>query len=316
MTRFNDFRIELNNYMKKHCESRRDILNTAISDLINGGGKRLRPIMINIAAGFGNYNKDKIIQLASGIELLHMATLVHDDIIDEGKLRRGRETAQHRFGKNIAVFVGDYLLAKSYILFSNNLSRKGLNSLNKTVRLICEGEIAQFQEKYNYHVTVRDYLKRIRRKTALLFGLSTYLGAYESGLRDNLLHHLYNFGLELGMSFQIQDDLLDFTGDEEKTGKKVGQDMAAGIYTLPVICLLGDGNYQKKAWQLLRQGDFTERDIKQITEMVKESDSLNRSKTMGERFLTRAINHLKSLPAGKPRDDLYYIIDWQSSREK
>lgn len=303
--------------MKKHCESRRDLLNTAITDLINGGGKRLRPIMFNIAAGFGNYNKDKIIKLASGIELLHMATLVHDDIIDEGKLRRGRETAQHRFGKNIAVFVGDYLLAKSYKLFSDNLSRKGLSRLNKTVHLICEGEIDQFQEKYNYHVSVRDYLKRIRRKTALFFGLSTYLGAYESGLRGKLLYHLYKFGLELGMAFQIQDDLLDFTGNEEKTGKKIGQDMAAGIYTLPVICLLEDNNYQGEARRLFRWDGFAEKDIiKQITGMVREGNSLNRSKTMEERFLARAEKHLKFLPADKTRDDLYYIVDQQSSREK
>lgn len=220
MDKFVKFRNQLNEFMLEYCYSSRNIINTAVEDLIMGGGKRLRPIMFFWAARFGNFEKDKFLSIAAGIELLHMATLVHDDIIDEAKLRRGEITAQERFGKNVAVFVGDYLLTKSNDLFSQNLSRHCLKRLNRTVGLICEGEIAQYEEKYNIDIEMKDYFRRIRRKTALLFAISTYMGAYEAGLRDKKLSLLYNFALEMGMTFQIQDDLLDFVGKEEKTGKK------------------------------------------------------------------------------------------------
>lgn len=315
MDKFLDIVDQLNNFILKYCKSNRSILNTAVEDLINGGGKRLRPILVILAGKFGNSDKNKLLSIAAGIELLHMATLVHDDIIDEGKLRRGQLTAQERFGKNVAVFIGDYLLTKSYTLFTKQLSRHSLTRLNKIVRLVCIGEIDQFEEKYNTNITIYDYLKRIRRKTALLFAISTYIGAYESGLRDKSLYYLYNFALEMGMTFQIQDDLLDFTGQEKKTGKKIGQDLAAGIYTLPLIYLLKKEGYCKKTLKLLNKDIMADEDIKRINDMVYESSAFDDSKELGQKFLDKAVNNLNKLPDIQARIEMKYILDWQLKRQ-
>lgn len=315
--RFNQFIEQLNKFMVKHTHSNREILNYCSKDLILGGGKRLRPILLQLSARFGgNYDSDKILKLASGIELLHMATLVHDDVIDEAKLRRGRATAQIKFGEKVAIFVGDYLLSKAYTLFSQNMTKQTLDRLNDTVKLICEGEIDQFNDKFNYRLSINDYFRRIRRKTALLFGISTYTGAYESGVRGKTLYNLYNFGIELGMAFQIQDDLLDFTGLERKAGKQLGQDIASGIYTLPIILLLKDRKYSERLFKLLDEDKLNENQICEITSLTDESGVLDESRNFGERFLRKAIYHLNHLPdRDNLKDDLQYIINIQLSRE-
>lgn len=314
MTRFASFVDRLNSFLLEHSRSKLNLYNIAVEDLIKGGGKRLRPILMNLASHFGDYRVEKMLPIAAGVELLHMATLVHDDIIDRAKLRRGRVTIQQKYGNNIAVFVGDYLLSKSYILFSQDLSRHCLNKLNRVVRLICEGEIQQYQSRYNNTITFRDYLRRIRKKTALLFGLSTYTGAYESGLRGKLLYNLYNVGLELGMAFQIQDDLLDFIGEQGIIGKGVHRDILDGIYTLPVILLFNDPNYSMRVREIFAHTLVREEQLARINSLIEEGEFIKKSQKIGYRFLDRAINHLDSLPANRYKEDLRYIINWQLKR--
>ncbi|MGM0411584.1 MAG: polyprenyl synthetase family protein, partial [Bacillota bacterium] len=234
------------------------LIQESINDLVKSGGKRLRPLLVLLASKFGNIEKNKIYEIAAGIEIFHMSTLVHDDIIDKASIRRGAETAQKKFGNKMAVFIGDYLLSKTLEIFEKNLSSHSKKKLSKIVRLICEGEIAQHNNKFNYNLTVVDYFRRIRKKTALLFAYSMYLGAYESNVRGKKLHHLYNFGLEMGMAFQIEDDLLDFSGDKDLAGKKVNQDLKNGIYTLPVILLLEDEKERKKIISLLDEKKYSE----------------------------------------------------------
>lgn len=316
----NKFKImidELNKFMLKHCKSNRIILDSAITDLINGGGKRLRPLLVTLAGSFGDKdNNEKLLSIGAAIELLHMATLVHDDIIDEAELRRGQLSAQEKFGKNVAVFVGDFLLSKSYILFAKYISEHSLLKLNKVVKLVCVGEIDQFEEKYDIDLSLMDYLKRIRRKTALLFAVSSYIGAYEAGVRGENLHLLYNFSLEMGMTFQIQDDLLDFTGEEDKTGKKIDQDLSTGIYTLPIIYLLRNKEYCKKAKKLLSKDNLSDDGIKEIKDMVSESGALDDSRVMARLFLERAMDNLNKLPPNKAKEDMEYILDLQMKRQR
>lgn len=315
MDKFQGIIDELNDFILVYCKTNRSTLNNAVEDLIEGGGKRLRPILVLLAGQFGKSEGDKLLSIAAGVELLHMATLVHDDIIDEAKLRRGQITTQERFGKNVAVFVGDYLLSKSYTLFTEQLSRHSLIKLNKIVKLVCVGEIDQFEEKYDVDLTIYDYLRRIRRKTALLFAVSTYIGAYESGLRGKSLYYLYNFALEMGMTFQIQDDLLDFAGQEKKTGKRLDQDMAAGIYTLPVICLLEKKKYNNQLRKILNKNKITIDEIAVVTSMVYESSAFDESIELGQKFLDKAINNLNKLPDIEARAEMKYILDWQLKRQ-
>lgn len=316
MERFAEIIEKLDSLMLRYCKSTSLILNTAVEDLIDGGGKRLRPIMVMLAGSFGNFDEDKLLHVAAGIELLHMATLVHDDIIDEARLRRGKITAQEKFGNDVAVFVGDYLLTKSYSLFVDNLSKHSLLKLNKVVKMVCIGEIRQYEEKYVLDLSLIDYFKRIRRKTALLFAISAYIGAYESGVRGKNLFHLYKFALEMGMAFQIQDDILDFVGEEDITGKEINQDLCAGIYTLPPILLLRDEKYGHKARELLDKKDISRQDMAQIIEMIKKSAVLELSSRYAEKFIERARNNLNYLPdIIEAKKDIEFILNLQLQRQ-
>ncbi len=306
---------QLNKCILEQTNSRQELVNLAIEDLVSGGGKRIRPILTILAGRFGDFQERKMLKLASSLELLHMASLVHDDIIDEAEIRRGRDSAQSKFGKKVAVFIGDFLLSKSYDVLARKLSRNSLHRLNKIVRLICEGEISQFEEKFDFNVSVSDYLRRIRRKTALLFGLSTYIGAYESGLRGTLLHNIYNLGLEMGMTFQIQDDILDFTGNEKDTGKKVGRDLASGIYTLPVIYLLMDEELDKQTREILSKGELSDSDLISIDKLIKKGNCIEKSKVLSKKYLDKACRHLDKLPDISAKKDMEYIIDFQLNRE-
>lgn len=295
--------------------SNRELVNLAVNDLVQGGGKRLRPILAILAGRYGNFQESKMLKIAASLEILHMASLIHDDIIDDADLRRGRASAQTRFGKKNAVFVGDFLLAKAYNIFANLISRNSLNKLNKSVQLICEGEISQYEDKYDLDLSITDYLRRIRRKTALLFGLSTYIGAYESGIRGSLLGGLYNLGLKMGMAFQIQDDILDFIGDHHKTGKGIGSDLKTGIYTLPIIYLLEDKKLEKEARSILEKKVLSNTDLKRINELIKIGQVIEKSREMGKKYIDKAYNYLNKLPENSAGQDLEFIVDYQLKRK-
>ena len=290
--------------------NRNSLIQESVTELVESGGKRLRPLLVILASKFGSAEKNKIYEIAAGIEIFHMSTLVHDDIIDDASIRRGSKTVQKKFGNKTAVFIGDYLLSKSLELFERNLSSHSKKKLSQIVRLICEGEITQHTNKFNYDLTVVDYLKRIRRKTALLFSYSMYLGAYESGLRGEMLFHLYKFGLELGMAFQIEDDLLDFSGKEELTGKKVNQDLQNGIYTLPLIMLLEDKKERFKTISLLNDENFSE-----IIKLIHKNNKVEESRSLVKKFIFRARKHLSQLPDNRVKKELSKIIDKQLKRK-
>lgn len=305
---------EINENILKITKSKRAIINQSVEDLINGGGKKLRPFLMFLAASFGNYDKEKMLQLGSGIELLHMASLVHDDIIDNAELRRGRETAQRRFGKKEAVFIGDFLLSRTFDIFFNYLDKKVLRKMNKNVRLLCEGEIEQSEKRFDFQIGIRDYYRRIRHKTALLFALSSYLGAHESGIRGKKLNLLYKLGLEIGMAFQIQDDLLDFEGDEEATGKMLAQDLKEGVITLPVILLLNKDHYRSK-YADYNKTVLDDKIVNEIIVDVKNSGVLTESRQILMVFIDRVNKYLTQLPDNKAKNKLKKLIEVQVKRK-
>ena len=306
---------KLNKYILSNSQSGQYLLNRSIKEIVNAGGKRLRPLLVILSAKLGDYREEKIFNIASAFELLHTATLVHDDIIDRAILRRNKLTLQKKFGRGAAIFVGDFLLNRAFTVFTEHLSYPTLRQLNKVEKLICEGEVRQYEERFNYNISVYEYLRRIRRKTAVFFGFSTFVGAYESGIRSQKLNILYNIGLQMGMAFQIQDDIFDYVGNKKKIGKAVGKDLNEGIATLPVICLLQDKEYGKKARKLLSEQRLTEEDKKQIVKMIKDGDSLKKSRRLSKRYFKRAVRYLNLLP-DRQRRDLEFILNWQMNRNK
>jgi heptaprenyl diphosphate synthase len=305
---------EINNTIIKKTRSKRKIINSAVDDLISGGGKKLRPFLMFLAASFGDYNKAELLELGTGIEILHMASLVHDDIIDNADLRRGNPSAQKKFGKKEAVFIGDFLLSQTFDIFFDYLDKETLSKMNKSVRLLCEGEIEQSEQRFNFEIKIKDYYRRIRHKTALLFALSSYLGAYVSGIRGKKLSVLYKLGLEIGMAFQIQDDLLDFEGNEKHTGKLLAQDLKEGVITLPVILLLNKEEYRDK-YSAYAGKRLNDKIIEEIISDVKNSGVLAESREILMVFIKRVKRYLVQLPDNKAKKRLKKLIEVQVERK-
>ncbi len=288
--------------MKKNIKCREKFVEDAILDLINSGGKLLRPAFLIIAARFGEFNEEEVYPLAAVLEMLHMATLVHDDIVDDSKLRRGIETIQSKYGKDYAVYIGDFLFCRCFKILSENSTLKNINIDSNSMSRICLGEIEQFASKYNTKVSVRKYLKRISAKTAELFALSFYSGAVESKCDSRLCKKLSNIGHNIGMAFQIIDDILDYTGNEVVVGKTIGNDIKQGIYTLPIIYALEKKNPDLSS--ILNKDYFEENDLKAISDIVKELKGIEKSRALAEKYTNRAFNLINTLPDGESRNIL------------
>ncbi len=287
-------------YMRKKVVSKKKILTDISLDLIDAGGKRVRPASLILAAKCGKrYNKDVIIPLAAALELIHTATLVHDDIIDESKFRRGKESIQHKWGKDMAVYVGDYLLSKSFCILSNRTSTERLQYVSRTVKAICEGEISQYESRYQ-KITTYDYIKRIYRKTAFLFALSLSAGASESQCSKKIGRALVNYGMNYGVAFQIYDDLLDYTSNEKMIGKPIGNDVKQGYYTLPLLVASKDKQYGKRINEILKlHQDITEDQLEDLFGMVKKTDAIDQTRNLSKRYIQKAASQFKDLSGKK-----------------
>lgn len=288
--------------MNKNIKCKEKLVENAILELIKSGGKLLRPAFLIIAARFGVFKEEEAYHLAAVLEMLHMATLVHDDIVDDSKLRRGTETIQAKYGKDYAVYIGDFLFCRCFKILSEHSNLKNIKVDSNVMSRICMGEIEQFSSKYNKRVSVRKYLKRISAKTAELFALSFYSGAMASGCDDKLRRKLSNIGHNIGMAFQIIDDILDYTGDEMIVGKSIGIDIKQGIYTLPLIYALEKKNLDLSS--ILDKESYDENDLKGIADIVKEFRGIEKSKALAERYTNRAFNLINTLPDSENKNIL------------
>lgn len=296
-------------FITSSLKSSQRVLNDAVNDLLEAGGKRLRPALVLLAGRFGKYNEEKLIPLAASIEIMHMATLVHDDIIDEAELRRGRPTTQTRWGNDVAVFTGDFLFTRAFAIITQKTSYENMHYLAQTIKSVCEGEIEQFESRYQCKVSLMSYLRRISRKTARLFALSCQVGALESKCKSNMIRHLRAFGHDFGMAFQITDDLLDFSGKQVEVGKPLCSDFVQGIYTLPVIYTLQNPSYVEKIRPFMGNIVLDDNALKEIGRLVEESGGIEYSKKLALRYLIRCHVHLNALPNIPAKDALLELVE-------
>lgn len=208
-----------------------------------------------LAGKFGNYDINIIKNVAVALELLHSATLVHDDVIDDAQIRRGKPTIKAKWDNRIAMYTGDYILARSLELMTKIENPLAHKILSHTIVEVCIGEIEQIKDKYRFNQNLRDYFRRIKRKTALLIAASCQLGAIAAGVDEEIHKKLFRFGYFVGMSFQITDDVLDFTGTEKELGKPAGGDLLQGNITLPVLFAMKDENIRKKSREFMKIWD-------------------------------------------------------------
>ncbi|MDP4094143.1 MAG: polyprenyl synthetase family protein [Bacillota bacterium] len=289
---------KVEDYIKKNIVSKNKWLTGLVTGLVDAGGKRLRPVFVILSAKFGNYDSEKAVSLAGAIEILHTATLVHDDVIDQAKVRRGKRTVSDEFGSDMAVYTGDYLLTTALHMLSKGISAENLDKVALAVRTICEGEVSQYQDRFNINLSMLSYFKRISKKTAVLFGAACSLGAYIAECPDNITKVLSRFGFNYGMAFQIKDDLNDFLTNPIKSGKPVLRDLFEGTVTLPVILALQKNEKNKALVRNIfsRDNKLSNRDIDEILEMVKTSGGIQASCGILEKYISRAKEALTSLP--------------------
>lgn len=282
-----------------------EFISEAVSSAVSASGKMLRPAFLIIAAEFGQYDRSAILRLAAVTEMLHIATLVHDDIIDEAKLRRGMESVQSKYGKDSAVFIGDYLFAKCFALIANDRYKNSLDKLANAILKICRGELKQYRFRYMYDVNILNYLKIITGKTAALFSMSFHIGASEAGLSAKEIKALARIGYYSGMAFQIIDDCLDYS-DKKIIKKSTMNDLKQGYLTLPVIYALQTdkgGNLKK----LLETSLFQDNDMDAIHEMVIRYDGLTQARQLAKKYTAKAFKLIETLPATNNRDILEEI---------
>lgn len=299
--------------IEKSARCRDKIVEESILELLHSGGKMLRPSFVIIASKFGQYNEEKIRSLASVVEMFHMATLVHDDIIDEATLRRGKETVQSKYGKNYAVYIGDYLFCICFKILASVGSLDSIKLDTMAMSRICMSEIDQLNSRFNKEVSVKKYLKRASGKTAELFSLSLYIGASESGCKDKTSRLFWQIGHNIGMAFQIIDDILDYTGSNEGIGKNSANDLKQGIYTLPLILALKDKS--SDLMEILSKEEYSEGDVQDIITLVNNYDGVEKARVIAKKYTYKAYKQIQALPENQYRDVLFKVTKSLLDRE-
>ncbi|MEK5215439.1 heptaprenyl diphosphate synthase component II [Psychrobacillus sp. FSL H8-0487] len=290
------------------------LLNEASLHLLLAGGKRIRPVFVLLAAKFGNYSIDSIKSVAVSVELIHMASLVHDDVIDDAETRRGRETVKAQWNNRVAMYTGDFLFANAIEYITDLQNTYAHEVLSHTMVELCIGEIIQIEDKHYLEQTVRDYLRRIKRKTAILISASCELGAIASQADEETVKHLKWFGYYVGMSFQIIDDILDLTSTDEELGKPAGSDLAQGNITLPVLYVKNDPDIEPLLKESLA-GTISDENRQILLTKIRDSDGINRAKQISNLYLQKALNEVKQLPANSAKKSLQNIALFMSKRK-
>ena len=298
--------------IKKSLRTRNKTVKEALVGFVESGGKRLRPAFTILGGTFGEYDREAVIPVAAALEIIHMATLIHDDIIDDATLRRGKETVHSILGKDVAVYSGDFLLARAFMLVADHVGLDMMKQVAKAAAYICESEIAQNEQRFDADVSVKQYLKRIGGKTAALFAIALYMGAYKAGCPKKLVNKLGVLGNNIGMAFQIVDDILDLTGNEVKVGKPLLNDAAQGVYTLPIIYALRS-EYRKQVLEALSR--IHKDNGLSLYAVLDASKAIERSKNLAEKYISKAMKSARELPDSLGKEIIIEIINDQLERK-
>lgn len=296
---------EVKEIMKENTKSPEKFIQEPIYSLIDSGGKMIRPALLILGSKLGNFDKDKILPLAAAVELLHIATLAHDDIIDEAKLRRGVESIPSKYGNDISVYCGDYIFSRCFMLISKKYSQETMNKLAKTIFRICKGELKQYSYRYNNTLSIPNYLKIITGKTAAIFSISLFVGACEGGLcRKKEAYWLGQAGLRAGIAFQIIDDCFDYIGSDSSIRKNTQNDLKKGYITLPIIYALKNDKTGKFK-DYLKNSNFEKDNLDDIYRYVVKNNGIDASLSLANKYTQRAFNSLDKISDCNTKNILY-----------
>lgn len=302
--------------LERSIDSDHALLREASLHLLKAGGKRIRPVFVLLGAKFGTYDLDKIKYVAVPLELIHMASLVHDDVIDDALTRRGQLTVRSKWDNRIAMYTGDYIFAKALSVVTQLPNPVVHQILSKAIVEMSIGEMEQIRFFFHAEQSVRDYLLRIKRKTALLIAISCQLGAIAAGADDAISKRLYSFGYNVGMAFQVRDDLLDLCGTEKEIGKPPGSDIKQGNITIPVIFALREPHLRQPLLTELRRIQETDgqTDVSRFIDMIRGSSGIPLAEQLASRYIDKAIAALDGVPDIQAKKDLIGVAHFIGNR--
>ncbi|CFX58591.1 Terpenoid synthase [Syntrophomonas zehnderi OL-4] len=303
----------VNQRMREVLTCNHNFIEEIINDLLESQGKMLRPRLVFLAASLYPHDPVMVTDVAVAIELVHLASLIHDDVIDQAQLRRGRESLNSRWGNQASVLTGDYLFASAFNLVNRHNQKEILDGLTSTIKTMCAGEIKQMSLAYNLDISEDEYIEKTHGKTACLFALCCKVGGLASSMPASGIKALEQFGLCLGYAYQIIDDLLDFLSESSLLGKPCGSDLLEGNITLPVIYALKDPHYGYQLKNHLQTKPLDSQGIMEIVQILKKSGGIEYSLNLSRRFLARGIAGLNELPATPARKEIIdmaaYLLD-------
>ena len=288
-------------------------LKMLLDYVLSTGGKRIRPAMTLLASDFYGPQDESPITMAVGIELLHLATLIHDDTVDDSVMRRGKPTVSHQWGNHVAILLGDYVFSASATWVCDTGNLRVVCRFAETLRELSTGQISEYFNNYNPEQTRQGYQDRISRKTASLFRTAAECGAVLGGAPEPQITALSNYGFSMGIAFQIVDDLLDFQGDPVEMGKPVGSDLMNGILTLPTIMLLERYPTDNPVAAYLKDRTNA-RHLEQALEMVHNSGVVADCYAEVREYCARGLGELESLPPCEARDSLQALAEYVRER--
>ena len=300
--------------LKQLVGSRHPILKAAAEHLFSAGGKRIRPAIVLLISRATMQDKDITLRhrrLAEITEMIHTASLVHDDVVDESDIRRGVSTVHSLFNNRIAILAGDFLFAQSSWYLANLDNLEVVKLLSEVIMDLADGEIQQGLHRFNSNISLDTYLNKTYYKTASLIANSSKAAGLLSEVSEETAQHLYNYGRHLGLAFQIVDDILDFTSSADTLGKPVGSDLKSGNLTAPVLFALEEKPYL----EVLIEREFAQsEDLDRAIELIKDSQGIKHARELAAHHAKLAVEHLQDISPSEPRQALINMADYVLSR--
>ncbi len=304
----------VDNVIRERLHSDVLLIRQVAEYIINAGGKRLRPALILLSSGALGYRGSHHHELAAVIEFIHTASLLHDDVVDESDLRRGRETANTLFGNAASILVGDFLHTRAFQMMLDVGDLRIMQVLSEATNIIVEGEVLQLMNCHDTDVSEERYLQVIRYKTAKLFEASSQIGAILGQATPEIEQALAEYGMRLGTAFQLIDDVLDYSGAEAETGKHLGDDLAEGKPTLPLIYVMQNGTAEQADCVRKAIENGGREDFPAVLAAIRATNALEHTKKKAEAEARRAAEAIQCLPASTYKDSLLELSSFAVAR--
>lgn len=305
------------NQIHEDLKSDVPLIDTISTYLFNSGGKRFRPLLLILTSQLTGYHGDKRIGLASVVELIHAASLLHDDVIDEAHIRRGNKTARMLWGNQASILVGDYLYTKAQCKIVSLRNHEINAAVAEATRRLTKGELAQLAHNGDLHITEEDYLQIIGNKTAALIAATCRIGAILGECSGEKKDAIESYGWNVGIAFQLADDTLDYVADRKKLGKSIGKDLQEGKITLPLLCLLQRCSRDESGQieKMIRLVDFTEENLDLILKLMQKYEVIEYSLDQARAYVEKAKKSLMFFKDSTPLQALFTVADYVVDRE-